>query len=241
MGREGAYGHAVRSLQLLLEAYCGEPLPEWPVFAATLKFIHLAPNEVLFRAGDVHPFLYLVQSGLLRIQGTTRSGHTSTIFFSEEGDVLASMTALSPRAAHRVFTRGLHPREQDLRPAVEGRALHTASAIERSTLLRADYRVIEQLARLHPAWGRVSASFSVVYAMTLQADAISSRDAPEERYRAMLSEHPDLISRLTQRDLASYLNVTEVTMSRMVKRVREEDAGTDTDDGSLDDPGTMAG
>lgn len=222
MARKGAYGHAVRSLQLLLEAYGGEPLPEWPGFEASLRIVHLAPNDILFRAGDVHPYLYLVQTGLLRAQGASRSGHTSTVFFSEDGDVLASMTALSPRAAHRVYSRGLHPREQDLRPAVEGRAVHTVSAIERSTLVRADYRIIEQLARQYPAWGRMAASVTVIYTMTLQADAIWSRDTAEERYRSMLQDRPNLVSRLTQRDLASYLNVTEVTMSRMAKRVRED-------------------
>jgi putative heme degradation protein len=56
--------------------------------------------------------------------------------------------------------------------------------------------------------------------MTLQADAVLARDAAEDRYRALRTERPNLVSRLTQRDLAAYLNVTEVTMSRIVKRVR---------------------
>lgn len=223
MTREGAHGHATRSLLLLLEAYAGNALPEWHVFASTLKLIPLEPNEVLCRAGEIQPYLYLVHTGLLRVQGTTPRGHTSTIFFSEEGDVVASMTALSPQAVHRVYDRGLHPREADLRPAVEGRSLHTISAVERSVVLRADYRLIERLARRHHAWGQMAASFCVLYAMTLQTDLIWSRDTPEERYRSMLRDRPDLLSRLTQRDLAAFLNVTEVTMCRIAKRVRQED------------------
>ncbi|MEA5054726.1 MAG: Crp/Fnr family transcriptional regulator [Propionicimonas sp.] len=222
MAREGEHGHAVRSLQLLLEAYVGESLPEWPVFEAGLRLVHLAPNDILFRAGEVHPYLYLVHTGLLRAQSTTPTGHTSTLFFSEDGDVLASMTALSPRAAHRVYNRGLHPRERDLRTAVEGRAVHTVSAIERSTLVRADYRVFEQLARQNATWARMAASLTMIYTMTLQADAIWTRDSPEERYRDLLQDRPNLVSRLTQRDLASFLNVTEVTMSRIAKRVRAD-------------------
>lgn len=106
---EGTFGHASRSLQLLLEAYAGARLPEWPAFAKTLKLVRLAPGEVLFRAGEEHPYLYLVHAGLARAQATSPSGHTSTVFFSEEGDILASMTSLAPRAAHRLYERGLHP------------------------------------------------------------------------------------------------------------------------------------
>ncbi len=223
---EGAFGHASRGLQLLLEAYAGARLPDWSVFASTLRMVRLPAGEVLFRAGEAHPYLYLVHSGLTRAQATTASGHTSTVFFSEEGDILASMTSLAPRSVRRVYERGLHPRLDDLEVAVAGRSLHTISAVEPSTLMRGDYRVVERLAQEHHSWATMVAAISTVYAMTQQADAIWSRDTPEDRYRSLLKDRPNLISRLTQRDLASLLNVTETTMSRIAKRVRgisEED------------------
>lgn len=220
MSREGAHGHISRSLQLLLEAYSGVPLPEWSTFERTLQLIRLSPGGVLMSQGEIHPFLYMVHSGLLRAQARTPHGHLSTIFFTEEGDILASMTSLSPRAVHRVVRRGLHPRLADLTPSLEARSLHTISAIEPSTLIRADFKVVEQLASQHHGWAQAIWAVASIYGMTLQADAVRSRDTAEERYRAMRAERPNLISRLTQRDLALYLNVTEVTMSRIVKRVR---------------------
>lgn len=224
MNREGAHGHIARSLQLLLEAYSGAPLPEWNGFERTLQLVRLAPGETLMSQGDPHPYLYLVHSGLLRAQSRTPLGHLSTIFFSEEGDFLASLVALSPRPAHRVVKRSLHPRLDDLRPSLEGVSLHTVSAVEPTTLIRADFRIIEKLAIQHHAWAQCIWAVAAIYAITLQADAVLSRDSAEERYREMRVERPNLISRLTQRDLALYLNVTEVTMSRIVKRVRTEDA-----------------
>lgn len=224
MASAGAYGHASRSLQLLLEAYAAARLPDWQAFASTLKMVRLAPGEVLFRAGEPHPYLYLVHTGLTRAQATTPSGHTSTIFFSEEGDLLASMTSLAPRAAKRLYERGLHPRLDDLAPAVESRSLHTVSAVEPSVLIRGDYQMIDQLAQRHHAWSALAAAVSIVYAMTQQADAIVARETPEERYRSMLVDRSDLLARLTQRDLAAFLNVTETTMSRIAKRVRDEEA-----------------
>lgn len=222
MAIEGAFGHASRSLQLMLEAYAGARLPEWPVFATTLKLIRLAPGETLFRAGEAHPYLYLVHAGLTRAQATTPSGHASTIFFSEEGDILASMTSLGPRSARRLYERGLHPRVDDLKPAVDGYSLHTISAVEPTVLMRSDYRTVDQLAQRHHAWAILASAISTIYAMTQQADLIWNRDTPEDRYRNLLSDRPGLVSRLTQRDLAAYLNVTETTMSRITKRVRAE-------------------
>ena len=227
---EGTFGHASRSLQLLLEAYAGARLPEWPAFAKTLKLVRLAPGEVLFRAGEEHPYLYLVHAGLARAQATSPSGHTSTVFFSEEGDILASMTSLAPRAAHRLYERGLHPRSDDLKPAVEGRSLHTVSAVEASVMVRGDYRAVDQLAQRHHAWAVLSAALTTIYAMTQQADLVWNRDTPEDRYRSLLSDRPNLVSRLTQRDLAAFLNVTETTMSRIAKRVRREASGKPADD-----------
>lgn len=242
MAIEGAFGHASRSLQLLLEAYAGARLPEWQVFAGSLRLVRLPVGEVLFRAGDPHPYIYLLHSGLTRAQATTASGHTSTVFFSEEGDILASMTSLSPRSVRRVYERGLHPRLEDLAVAVAGRSLHTVSAVESTILMRADYRVAERLAHEHHPWATMIAAISTVYSMTQQADAIWSRDTPEDRYRNLLRERPNLISRLTQRDLASFLNVTETTMSRIAKRVRglpEEGPDEDPDPELADRRDTM--
>lgn len=230
MAIEGTFGHASRSLQLLLEAYAGARLPEWQAYAATLKLVRLAPGDVLFAAGDCHPYIYLVHTGLTRAQATTLSGHTSTVFFSEEGDILASMTSLAPRSALRLYERGLHPRLDDLKPAVEGRSLHTVSAVEPSVLIRGDYRAVDMLAQRHHAWSILAAAITTVYAMTQQADLVWNRDTPEDRYRNLLVERPNLVSRLTQRDLAGYLNVTETTMSRIAKRVRREASGKPADD-----------
>jgi hypothetical protein len=105
---------------------------------------------------------------------------------------------------------------------VEGRSLHTVSAVEAAVVMRGDYRAADQLAQRHHAWAVLVAAITTIYAMTQQADLIWNRDTPEDRYRSLLSDRPDLVSRLTQRDLAAYLNVTETTMSRIAKRVRSE-------------------
>ncbi len=118
------------------------------------------------------------------------------------------------------------------------------TAIEPSLLLRVNYRVIDHLSTQHLQWARLTTTIALMHATTLQADAGWLRSTPEQRYRSLLKEHPGLVQRITQRDLASFLNITDVALSRIAKRVRG-DALTvmiddDSDAGDEDDPMAMA-
>ncbi|PKQ24348.1 MAG: hypothetical protein CVT65_03575, partial [Actinobacteria bacterium HGW-Actinobacteria-5] len=218
---DGATGHAMRSLRLLLEAYAGCELPQWDLFASNVRVVRVEPGAVLFSAGEHNPYIYFVQRGLFRAQMLSE-GRLTTVFFPEEGDVLASMSALGVDGVRRVASRGLHPRSETLRAAVEAETVHTVTAIEPGLLLRVNYRVIDHLSTQHLQWARLITTIALMHATTLQADAGWLRATPEQRYRSLLREHPGLVQRVTQRDLASFLNITDVALSRIAKRVRGE-------------------
>jgi CRP-like cAMP-binding protein len=217
-----ASGHVLRSLRLLLEAYAASELPEWEAFARTLHSSHIDAGDVLFSAGEAHPYVYYVEEGLLKAQMTNARGRPIITFFSEEGEILASTSALATEGVRQVASRSLHPRVGELRAAIDGVAIHTLIAIEPSLVHRFDFRVVERLAARHSAWSRMIQSVSLMYAITLQADAGALRNSPEQRYRDLLARHPDLVARISRRDLASYLNVTDVALSRIAKRVQAD-------------------
>lgn len=217
-----ATGHAMRSLRLLLEAYAGCELPQWDLFASNVRVLRVEPGTVLFNVGEHHPYIYFVQRGLFKAQVPVEGDRLTTVFFPEEGDVLASMSALGIEGVRRVASRGLHPRSETLRAAVEAETLHTVTAIEPSLLLRVNYRVIDHLSNQHLQWARLTTTIALMHATTLQADGAWLRSTPEQRYRSLLREHPGLVQRVTQRDLASFLNITDVALSRIAKRVRGE-------------------
>lgn len=225
-GEDAATGHALRSARLLLESYAGTDLPQWDLFAANVRSVRVEPGSVLFGIGDTHPYVYFVQHGLLKAQVQSDGGRLATAFFSEDGDVLASMTALGMDGVRRTVTRRLHPRAVSMAAAGAAQSIHQVTAIESSLLLRVAFRVIEHLANQHVAWGRLVASIAVMHATSLQMDVTWLRGTPEQRYRRFLDDNPALASRLTQRDLANYLNVTDVALSRIAKRVRGESAAT---------------
>ena len=213
-------GHAMRSLRLLLEAYAGCELPQWDLFASSTELIRIEPGTVLYSTGEAHPYIYFVQRGLLKAQMLNEGDRLTTVFFPEEGDVLASMSSLGVEGVRRVAARGLHPRSETLQAAIKAETLHTVTAIEPSFLLRANYRVIDHLSTQHLEWSRLTTTIALMHATTLQADAGWLRSTPEQRYRSLVVRHPALVQRITQRDLASYLNITDVALSRIAKRVR---------------------
>lgn len=215
-------GHAMRSLRLLLEAYAGTELPQWDFFANNVRGVRLEPGSVLFAAGERDPHVYFVQRGLLKAQILSEGNRPTTVYFPEEGDILASLAALGVDGIRRVASKGLHPRSNTLRAAIEAQSNHTVIAIEPSQVLRVGYRVIDHLSSQFLQWAKLTSTIALMHATTLQADAGWLRSTPEQRYRALLREHPGFVQRVTQRDLASYLNITDVALSRIAKRVRHD-------------------
>ncbi|MNU09051.1 hypothetical protein D3C72_2554010 [compost metagenome] len=43
--------------------------------------------------------------------------------------------------------------------------------------------------------------------------------SPEERYRRFLQQHPQIAAQVRQRDIASYVRVTPVALSRIKARI----------------------
>lgn len=216
--------HAMRGVRLLMEAYVGGELPHWDVFASQARIIRLEPGQTLFSAGEPHPYVYYIERGLMKAQmGVDGGRRQATVFFSEEGEVMASMPSLAVPGIQRALSRGLHPRVPALQAAASGTSVHTVTALEPCVLMKGPFRVIEQLALQHIEWSQLVTALVVMYATTLQIDTAWFRGTPEQRYRDLLTEHPGLIDRVTQRDLANYLNITSVALSRIAKRVRSEE------------------
>ena len=217
---DAASGHALRSLRLLLEAYATGELPQWDLFASNVRSLYVPAGSVVYTAGENHRYIYFIQRGFLKAQMADPGGRPTTVFFSEEGDILASVSALGSEGVRKVAARGLHPRSAALQAAVSKESTMTVIAIDNSLVQRVNYRVIEHLSSQFIQWSKLTANIALMHAATLQADAAWLRGSAEQRYRQLLELNPALVQRVTQRDLASFLNVTEASLSRIVKRIK---------------------
>ena len=109
------------------------------------------------------------------------------------------------------------------------------TALVPSVILRFDYRVAQSLAARHPQWGQVQAAFLWTYIDGLFA-GLAERDNKDIATRyTELARRRGITKYATQREIASYLNVTEFTLSRVVRRLNMSAESAD----ELDDPGDL--
>ncbi|PWD50691.1 hypothetical protein C8046_08525 [Serinibacter arcticus] len=225
------YEHTVAGARLMMEAFAERRLPEWEHFARTTDLMTVERGTVLVPAHTHHPYVYLVTRGLLKLR-FTQARVARTVSFHGEGEIAAAFNGLGVAAFGRVALRATPHLSADPRVWPEGNPFELV-AIERTTVLRAGFGAIEELAERSHAWSRMLTTFLSTSMLLMCAGLPDSHLAtPEERYRSFVSRRPDLVARISQRELAAHLGVTEVGMSRIVKRVGAQRAaaaaGTDT-------------
>ena len=183
----------------LFERLAGGPLPRWPDFATQVQLKCVEAGGTVFMQGAEHPYVYVVRRGLIKNVYLRDTGDAWIKSFSNEGGFFASVAALKPG----------------------GRTSFSAVCVENSELERFPFKAIEPLADSDLAWSTVLRK-----ALAIFAERKEQRERelltlnPEDRYRAVLAEQPDIEGRITQKDLAAYIGITPVGLNRIVRRVK---------------------
>lgn len=155
-------------------------------------------DEHIVREGDQFNFLIIVVKGLLRNYFITEDLKEVTGYFTASGDHTASYKSL-------LLDQPSNQRIQ---------------AIEDSVVLLLDSAKMEKIAIKHPRLYQLqNRSLKQRLAQTIERVHISITHSPEERYLLFKKEHPRMIERVPQKYLASYLGMTEVSLSRIKSRV----------------------
>ncbi|RQO55964.1 Crp/Fnr family transcriptional regulator [Paucibacter sp. KBW04] len=181
----------------LFQALAGQALDARELRILPLK---LAAGEVVFEPEQIHPYVYVVRSGLLKLHYRQANGEEWIKSFSHEGLFFGSLAALQP----------------------QGRSSFAVTALEDCELERLDYRELEALAERDAGWMK-----ALYRAMRLFAARKEQRErelltlSPPERYQAFLREDAALAARLPLKELALYLGITPVSLSRIRARLSE--------------------
>ncbi|GAB4425636.1 MAG: Crp/Fnr family transcriptional regulator [Bacteroidia bacterium] len=156
-------------------------------------------GTVLLSEGQRSKYVYLVLKGCIRTYYLIDGEEKTTNFYTE-------MEGLTPHGV-------LHDAPSE----------YFVSCVEDTILAAADIdREAEILGRF-PTFGKLCRLFSeelvVKQQMSFDAFKISS---PEARYLNLLQKRPDLIQRVPQYQLASYLGITPQSLSRLKARFLEK-------------------
>lgn len=177
----------------------GSDLPEWRDFERSALKRRLKRGETLFLTGDATPSVFVVNRGLIKMVYETRAGDSWIKGFAESGVCFASLTALDEN----------------------GVASHSAYAETETHVDQIDYRAILQLADRHIEWQRALSNAFKLYGQRKERREMELLTlTPRDRYLSFIRSHPNIASIVRQRDIASYVRVTPVALSRIRSRLR---------------------
>ena len=166
--------------------------------AADMQLRQLDAGDMLVCAGDRAESIYLVVAGLLRLFYLSPDGKERNKAFFGPGEITGAISA--------ILTQGPAP--------------FSIQALEKTTLLRSNFsqfqHFIQQSSRGSALYIELLTEAFIRNerreAMLLTCDA-------ERRYRWLLEHEADLLQRVPQYHIASYLGVDAVSLSRIKKKL----------------------
>ena len=168
-----------------------------PTLEAIGKPLRLKKGEFVFKQGDADTSIYVVKSGLMKASYLTLDGKELVKSFIQEGNFIGSLISC-------------HSSEP---------CTFSLMCLEDCSLLQTRFIDLQKAAINNPEF-----SSSVITALLNLAIKKERREfeflclSAPERYALFKQRYPSLIDRVTQNDIARYLGVTPVALSRIKQK-----------------------
>lgn len=165
---------------------------EFDQVATLLEVKHCGKKETLTQKGQVEKHLYVISSGLVR-KFFYKKRYEMITQIAKEGDlVCSSVSFLSQRPSEYVV-----------------------EALEPTVLYAMSYDNLQKMYSWGPKMERLGRLITLDWLLQKEIwehDRI--RQEPRERFKRFMNENSDLVQRVPQKYLASYLNMKPETFSR---------------------------
>lgn len=189
------------SLEMLRSVVCAiadVPASEWEHFSGQLKERVYGSGQILLQAGDRVKEFYFVVTGLLRYYYLTPEGKEFNKAFAKGGDFAGSICGLISSVPSRF----------------------SIEAIEDTKVLVLPVKLIIEGYDRHRSWERLGRRLAENVAIKKELrEAEFLLDSAEARYLRFLKEFTDISERIPQYHIASYLGITEVSLSRIRRQL----------------------
>jgi CRP-like cAMP-binding protein len=155
-------------------------------------------KEKLTKAGEVENFFYFITKGLIR-KYYRKNSHEINTQISIEGHMIHSQESFHSRLPSEYFVETIEP----------------------STVIAISYNDLEQIfssSKKLEHLGRLVITHTMVLKDRWQMQLVKL--TPRERFIAFVTKNPDLMQRVPQKFLASYLNIKPETFSRFKHLVK---------------------
>lgn len=160
------------------------------------EYLSVPSKAILLEEGKIAEKLYLIRKGCLRLFFYNK-GKDITFQFFFEGDFVASFDSLYKRTPSLFYLESIEPTELT---AIRREDFY--NQINNNLSLRQLYE--EKLIDRFHAYQQLFLS--------------RIKNTPQQRYEELLKEYPNIIQRVPQHYIASYLGITPVSLSRIRNR-----------------------
>jgi len=179
------------------------PIPsnEWSALSEVLQERVLGKGDFFLKSGTMAEEVGFIISGFCRQFYIHEDGSESNHTFNFENELVAGYPSLLEKVPSK----------------------YNIQAMENVELLVTSYAEFEEFFARHPCWerlGRKVAEWNYLLKMQRET-AFLTKDA-KERYLDVFETRPEIIRRVPQYHLASYLGITASALNRIIKRLEKE-------------------
>lgn len=184
----------------LLQRITGFSDNEMSIFLSRFKEKNIPKKTTILSCGEIAKEIYFIIRGCMRLYYDKDGVEISAFFFSE------NMFA----GAYDSFT-------------TKTKSRHFIETVVDCYCLSINYNDLQSLYRELPKMNEFIRKILEKRFFELhQLFTSQILDSPEERYLNLLKEHPDLLQRIPQHQIATFLGVTPVSLSRIRNRVSKK-------------------
>ena len=172
---------------------------EWDWLSQRFTIKHVAKGDFLFKESQVCRHVSFVNSGLFCFY-INSDGKQIVNMFIRQGEYISD-----------------YPSFIQCKPGTS-----YLEALEDAEVIQLSYENVQESYATIPAFqkfGRLMAEFLII--MIDEHSRLLYTKTPEERYRKMLNESNDILQRVPQYLIASYIGITPEALSRIRKRISQ--------------------
>jgi CRP-like cAMP-binding protein len=159
---------------------------------------YIAASDIYLSQDTIFKKIFYIKKGIVRSFYVTDKGEEKTVFFRWEGQITA--------VPECIFNN--EPTRQNWQ------------ALEDCELLEIDFNLIEKVSENNVTLLKKRLTFSQKMLLeALQRVESFVLDKPEERYLKLITQKPEIIKRVADKYIASFIGVTPVSLSRIRKRL----------------------
>ena len=162
-----------------------------------MEEVKMKKRELLVKEGRVHDFVYFIKDGAMRSYYINQEGKEVTTWFGFEGDVAASLSSFI-----------------ESKPSFENIVL-----LEDSTLLKVKQSTLLSFFDSSLELSKFGRKLAEIALLEMEQQIFLNQIADaKSRYDLLIEKNPQILHRVKLGHIASYLGITQVTLSRIRAR-----------------------